>query len=208
VGDVVRVLVSAGVFREVIVVSDGSDDATAGVARSAGARVIELDENGGKGAAMAYGVDATDSDVVCFFDADLLGLTEDAVRTVVSRVTTGEAEMNVGLVDRGAAAYATAKRLPLVSGQRAMLKEVFLLTPREHLAGYGVEVALNYTCKVNGLSVGVVAMPGVRVATKLQKVGWLKGLAQYVHMWFWVGMWMLRVRFDRNSFVNGESHIF
>lgn len=205
VGDVVRTIVSSGVFREVIVVSDGSDDGTADVATAAGARVVELEDNQGKGAAMARGVEMTDFSVVCFFDADLIGLSTATVRAVVSPVAEGRMAMNVGLVDRGDVAYVIAKRLPLVSGQRAMLKEVFELTPYEHLTGYGVEVALNYTCSVNDFSVGVVRMRDVFVKTKLRKVGLLKGLAQYAHMWFWVGVWMMRVKLCRGHFVGATE---
>lgn len=209
VGDVVRTLISSGAFREVIVVDDGSADRTAEEARAAGARVIGLEKNMGKGAAMASGVESADSKVVCFFDADLIGLKVEHVRAVVRPVTEGRVAMNVGLVDRGKAAHALAKRLPLVSGQRAMLKEVFDLTPHGHLTGYGVEVALNYTCEVNEFDVGVVGMSGVSVKTKLRKVGLARGLAQYARMWFWVGVWMIRVRLDRKSFASDEAfHIF
>jgi glycosyltransferase involved in cell wall biosynthesis len=42
---------------EVVVVSDGSRDATAAVAREAGARVEELPQNRGKGFALARGIE-------------------------------------------------------------------------------------------------------------------------------------------------------
>lgn len=203
---VIRTLVSSGLFREVIVVDDGSTDGTGEAARSSGARVITSESNMGKGAAMSRGVEEADTDAVCFFDADLRGLNRNNVLAVVSPVTRGEVGMNVGIVDRGPAANAAARHLPLVSGQRALLKEIFMLIPHGHLTGYGVEVALNYSCKVNGYGVGVVGLRGVSVRRKTQKVGLAQGLVQYARMWFWVGIWMLRVRLDRNSFISGEAH--
>jgi len=201
VGAVVRTLVSSGAFREVLVVDDGSSDRTAEKAQSAGARVIRLETNMGKGAAISRGAGATDSRVVCFFDADLVRLAPEHVLALVRPVADGKVVMNVGLVDRGAAANAIARRLPLVSGQRAMLKEVLDLVPRAHLTGYGVEVALNFACKANGLRVGVIGLPGVSVVRKTQKVGLWRGLLQYARMWFWVGIWMIRVWLDRRHFV-------
>ena len=57
---------------EVIVVDDGSEDATSEIARQAGADVvIRLEENKGKGAAIRAGVQEANGSVVVFTDADL-----------------------------------------------------------------------------------------------------------------------------------------
>jgi GT2 family glycosyltransferase len=55
---------------EVIVAADNSTDETATVARSAGARVIELRGGGGPAAARNAGAAAASGDVLIFFDAD------------------------------------------------------------------------------------------------------------------------------------------
>lgn len=68
---------------ELIVVSDGSRDATAAVARQAGkgrARVLENAVNRGKGHAVRCGVRAAQGDVVLFSDADLSTPIEEAAR--------------------------------------------------------------------------------------------------------------------------------
>ena len=56
---------------EVLVVDDGSRDATADRARAAGARVIRLPSNRGKGAAVREGMLAARGRTVAFVDADL-----------------------------------------------------------------------------------------------------------------------------------------
>lgn len=56
---------------EVIVVDDGSSDDTAVVAGSAGAQVVRLAENRGKGAAVRAGVLAASGRAIVFTDADL-----------------------------------------------------------------------------------------------------------------------------------------
>lgn len=55
----------------IIVVDDGSVDATPVVAELAGARVVPSPDGPGKGQAMRAGLDAIDTDIVVFCDADL-----------------------------------------------------------------------------------------------------------------------------------------
>ena len=59
------------VHHEVIVVDDGSTDRTAVIAESHGVRVLRLERNSGKGAAVRAGMLAATGDFVLFTDADL-----------------------------------------------------------------------------------------------------------------------------------------
>ena len=65
VADVVRVVVASPLVNRVLVVSDGSVDNTATMARAAGAEVIELPENRGKGAALKVGIDSSTEEILC-----------------------------------------------------------------------------------------------------------------------------------------------
>ena len=58
-------------FSEILVVDDGSSDATAGVARSAGARVLENPGNRGKGYSVRQGMLQAAGEWALFSDADL-----------------------------------------------------------------------------------------------------------------------------------------
>jgi glucosyl-3-phosphoglycerate synthase len=72
VGAIVAALVAAGPrIAEVVVVDDGSHDATAAVAEAAGARVIRASSGPGKGQAMRQGLTEAKGDLVVFCDADL-----------------------------------------------------------------------------------------------------------------------------------------
>ncbi|MCB9565984.1 MAG: glycosyltransferase family 2 protein [Myxococcales bacterium] len=57
-------------LREVLVIDDGSRDQTAALAEAAGARVIRLPENRGKGAAVRVGVREAEGEVIVLLDAD------------------------------------------------------------------------------------------------------------------------------------------
>ncbi len=55
---------------EVMVIDDGSTDGTAQLAEAAGARVLRLAVNGGKGVAIRHGIAHATGDVLLFLDAD------------------------------------------------------------------------------------------------------------------------------------------
>jgi len=65
---------------EIIVVDDGSTDGTAGIAESAGLRVISHPYRLGNGAAIKTGTRAATGEVIVFMDADGQHRTEDIVR--------------------------------------------------------------------------------------------------------------------------------
>ncbi|NBS41879.1 glycosyltransferase family 2 protein [bacterium] len=182
VADVVRALRTSPYLTEIIVVSDGSTDRTADAARLAGATVHEVSQNAGKGAAMFYGAARTDAPVIAFFDADLIGLTADHVERLVLPVLSGSRVMNVGIRDRGRLLSRLAARLPLIGGERVMLRQVMDGVPPEFARGFMVESALNYFCRSRNLPYGTVFLPGLDIRRKYQKVGWKRGVVQYAKM--------------------------
>ena len=89
VGQIVRSVLGLGErVREVVVVDDGSTDATASVAAAAGARVVRPEAGPGKGQAMWKGVAETTGDVVVFCDADLEDFDPTFVTALVDALTT------------------------------------------------------------------------------------------------------------------------
>lgn len=208
VGQVISTIAAAGFFDEIILVSDGSTDATAERGRSAGATLVhELPRNHGKGAALAHGVMHTDAPFICFFDADLVGLTADHIGLILGPVLDGSRYMNVGLRDRGPFWTGLARRLPLVGGERALRREIFDMIPERYLHGFKVETALNYFCRANGLPYGLTVLPGLKIRRKMQKVGVGRGLAGYAAMWLQVGWSMVQVRLARRQFREQATHM-
>lgn len=128
---VLRDLKNTAPEHDVLVVVDGSTDATAAVARAAGVRVAELPFNLGIGAALRTGfqyAERHDYDVVIQFDADgqhdpaeiqtLLDAVAGGAEMVIgTRFRKGAPEYDVGLV-RGRAMGVLRLALQLLSGRR------------------------------------------------------------------------------------------
>jgi len=116
IGAVVREVLAQGV-DEVIVVDNGSTDATATRAREAGARVVSEPQRG-YGRACAAGVAAVrpDADIVCFLDGDGSDIPS-FLPAVAGPVARGEADFVMG-------SRVTGKREP---GS---------MTPQQLVAGY------------------------------------------------------------------------
>jgi glycosyltransferase involved in cell wall biosynthesis len=70
IGDVVRKARAAVPAGEVLVVDDGSNDGTDRTAAAAGARVLRLPSNEGKGCAVRRGIPEAQGDVIVLIDGD------------------------------------------------------------------------------------------------------------------------------------------
>jgi glucosyl-3-phosphoglycerate synthase len=77
------VLARPGVVNQLIIVNDHSLDATAAVAENRGARVIQSEGVGGKGAALRAGLKRASSELIVFLAADMTDTTPDVVLQMV-----------------------------------------------------------------------------------------------------------------------------
>jgi glycosyltransferase involved in cell wall biosynthesis len=105
IGAVVSDLAAAGPWHEIIVVDDGSQDATAERAAEAGASVVRHPYNKGNGAAVKSGIRRASGEFVLIIDGDGQHRPEDA-RRLVARL--GEYDLVIGA--RASATQATAAR--------------------------------------------------------------------------------------------------
>jgi len=186
IGEVLRAVVAAPGLAEIVVVSDGSRDGTAAVARQfAAVRVLELPENRGKGAAMRFGGLATDADLLLFLDADLIGLRPEHVTDLLQPVLAGEAEMTVGVFRGGRLATDLSHFLvSYISGQRALARDLFLSIPGITTSRSGVETAITKYVKARGHRVRNVAMNRVTHPMKEEKLGTIPGLKARLKMYW------------------------
>ena len=107
IGEVVTHLRAAAPWREILVVDDGSADATAARAAEAGACVIRHPYNKGNGAAVKTGIRHAQGEFVLIIDADGQHQPADACR-IVARL--GEYDLVVGARDAMTQATAVRRR--------------------------------------------------------------------------------------------------
>ena len=192
VADVVSVCRQVPFVREVIVVDDGSDDDTASLAESAGAKVIRLKGSGGsKAHAMAAGVRASDADHILFVDADLLGITPGHLEDICRPTLEGRAVMSLGAFDYRFWNWLVL-RFPPTTGERIIPKWVFTALPPHKLDGYTIEIMINEVVTEARLPCNVRTMKGVTHRTKRDKFGPIEGWRRSWEM-FWDLVGLLRV---------------
>jgi len=183
VASVVRCARGAGI-GPVVVVDDGSTDATAQVAQRAGAEVVRLPQNLGKGGALAAGAERRSEEVIVLLDADLTGLRPEHVRALAAPVVAGEAVMSRGVFTEGRWSTTAAQRIaPQLNGQRAVLREHLLEVPGLASSRYGVEVAITEHANAAHWSTVDVPLPGVSQVTKEEKLGVVRGVCKRLRMY-------------------------
>jgi glycosyltransferase involved in cell wall biosynthesis len=177
VADTVRAALGLPQLRRVIVVDDGSLDATARRAAEAGAIVVRHARNRGKAAALTTGADRVAEldaaeglapSVLLFVDADL-GASAAATAPLVAPVLAGDADMTVAVLPpqrtpggghglvvrlsregiRRATGFVATQPL---SGMRCLSRDAFEVA-RPLAPGWGVETALTIDLLTAGMRV-------------------------------------------------------
>ncbi len=106
---VLDVVSAAEWLTQIVVVDDGSTDDTLAVAQRYALRdrrvsVVHLPQNQGKADAMLAGVQALQTDLVIFLDADLIGLQPHHLRHLCGPVIAGKCDMAVAVFRHGRSA--------------------------------------------------------------------------------------------------------
>ncbi len=155
-------------IEKIVVIDDGSSDDTSKLALEAGAEVVRIENNCGKGAALNFGVSKYRADIYLLLDADL-GDSAANAGELLAPVLHGDADMTISVIKspeghkggfglvKGLARWAVRRyggteiSAP-ISGQRAVKREII-----EAVGGFderfGVEVALTIDALKEGFRI-------------------------------------------------------
>jgi glycosyltransferase involved in cell wall biosynthesis len=186
-------------FAEIVVVNDGSRDATAAVAKAAGARVLENPGNRGKGYSVRHGMLEAAGDWALFTDADLSAPIEELEKlwriaeSEQALVAIGSRALDRSLIgvhqpwQREFAGRLFNLVMRIVTGlsfrdtqcgfklfERAAAREVF---GRQRLEGFGFDVEVLYIARRLGFRVVEVPVRWNDVAGTTVSAG--RGLAAF-----------------------------
>jgi len=167
IGQTIRAVQSIPGIEKIMVVNDGSTDATAEEVKKTGVYLLDLPRNLGKGGAMNRAAAEVDADIVVFLDADL-GDSASQAELIIKPVLEGQADLAIaafppprrkggfGLVKKTASwairrAGSLESTAPL-SGQRAMTREV-LQAVLPFNESYGVELGMTIRALRKGFRV-------------------------------------------------------
>lgn len=183
---VLEAIRQASLVDETVVVNDGSTDETYAVASQCEwVRPLNLSRNLGKGGAMRAGARSTDADIILFLDADLTGITGEQIDSIIRPVTNREMDMCIGVFRGGRRITDIAQVIaPYISGQRVLPRQIFLDIPGLETVRSGVEVAITEYFRASGLKMGTVILTGCTHAMKEEKMGYLRGSAARVRMYY------------------------
>ena len=172
---------------QIIVINDGSKDETSRLAGEAGAEVVDLAQNLGKGGALNFGLQYARGEIIGLLDADL-GKSAAEVEKLLIPELENKADMTIGrfppaskkggfgmvtsLAKKGIRWFTGLEVASPLSGQRVMQRNVIeSVTPFE--SGFGVEVGLTIDVFRHGFRVKEVPVQMQHAETGRDLAGFL-----------------------------------
>ena len=210
---VLNTVCSAEWLQQIVVIDDGSRDATFEVAQRVAEHdhrliAIRLPQNQGKAAAMLAGVQALHTDLVIFLDADLVGLKPIHLAQLASLQMSGSCDMAIALFQHGRFLTDISHRfVPHLTGQRCLrrLDAEQALIPLA-TARYGVETGLTLYAKRQHWRIKNIFWYGVTHSMKEEKRKVIGGLYSRWQMYGQIMTVIARNRYgNRRWFIRGRS---
>lgn len=167
IGITLKALKNLEIINDVLVVDDGSWDRTGEIALKAGARLITLDKNMGKGHALQVGIENMHNGIIVFLDADV-GETAKEITNLVLPLLENRAEVTIGKIafTKGKGGFGLVKGLSqiafksltgtkcssVLSGQRAFKKEILSKDLLKYKR-YGIEFGMTVDLYRQGINI-------------------------------------------------------
>lgn len=183
IGPVLDAVLALPLLAQVIVIDDGSTDDTHAIARAKGAQVIRTPGNLGKTKALAMGFDAVTTSHVVLIDADLTGLTGQALTALIDPVRDGTATATISLRGNAPRTWRLIG-IDYISGERVIAREL-LAGHQDKLTGlprFGFEVFLNRLLIARNAPIAIVPWPDVASPSKASKRGVVAGIRADIAM--------------------------
>ena len=184
IADIIKTVKKVSEIDSIIVVSDGSTDETVVIARNLEVKVYEMKKNVGKGGAIKKGFEKTDSDMLLFLDADLIGLRCEHIYSLINPIRENLADMTIGVFSQGRLLTDLPQFLmPYLSGQRAIKRKIIDVIPNMDLLKYGLEIAITKTVKKYDYRVSKVKLYNLTQRIKEEKYGLIEGTKKRLQMY-------------------------
>lgn len=176
IAKVLKIVEHHPLIDEVIVVNDGSVDRTAEVVRRFDVTLVENEHNLGKTLSIKKGIKLARNENILLIDADLNGLTDEAITDLAKPVLDGKVDWTLSL--RGNS-FGIMKLMQMdwVSGERVIPKKLLedpLIWSRSEIS-YGLETLMNKSLLDRNKTFCSVYLPDLVIANKADKIGFWKG---------------------------------
>ena len=184
ISGVITAALKSKLINEVVVVNDGSTDNTGReilqYKYELRLRFIDLPRNMGKGYAMATGVKYATGGVIIFLDADITGLSNRHISSMVLPIINGKAEMVLGQPSE-TFIHNSINPFKIFTGERALLKSDLNPFLNEiKYSRFGVETYINLYYGAHGKRIKYVRLKNLFHPIKFKKVSFFKAIEQFI----------------------------
>ena len=169
---------------EIIVVNDGSTDATGRMIESININNnfvdIHLKQNKGKGFAMATGAEYTSNEILVFIDADLYNITNTHISQLVKPLLLNYSDMVLGQPTETLIA-SNINPFKSFTGQRSVFKaDILPILNKMKKSRFGVETLLNLHYQSEEKRIKYINLRGLRHPTKFEKTSTENAIMEFL----------------------------
>ncbi len=184
IGKVLDIVSNHPDIGELIVVDDGSTDGTLDVIKKyPNVKLIVHEKNQGKSAAVYHGIKASAGRYILLLDADLVGLTQQNISSLIKPIIDGRADVTISLRKNAPKTWQKIG-IDYISGERVFKKEILADKIEEipGLTGFGLEVFINQQIIRKRCKIDIIIWDNVESPFKYKKYGWYKGVKSEIKM--------------------------